>query len=118
MNWVQNILTSMITACMRKKQNDLHEVHWEIQTNCIVAYHLNDDVDMLPEIVARAYIPIDKLDRELFIENAASFKEYHFDQHSTNFKRAIYQMKNSFAIGNTKQIRKKVYKEYERVREK
>lgn len=103
------------------EHDDLHEVHWEIQTNCIVAYYLNDDVDMLPEIVARAYDKyalIDKFDRELFIKNEAPFKEYHFDQHSTNFKRAIYQMKNPFAVGNTERIRKKVYKEYERMREK
>lgn len=111
----------MITACTRKKPNDLHEVHWEIQTHCIVAYYLNDDADILPEIVARAYFThalIDKFDRELFIENEASYKEYRFDQHSTSFKRALYQMKDPFAVGNTKRIRKKVYKEYERLREK
>lgn len=108
----------MITACTRKKPNDLHEVHWEIQTRYIIAYRLNDDVDMLPEIVARVYHKYalgDNIDRELFIRNALSYSEHHFDQHSTGFKRALYQMKDSFAVGDTKRIRKKVYKEYERL---
>lgn len=101
-------------------ENDLHEPHWIVDKYTMFCMYLNEDAS-IPEFDCQYYdwfklkeYPDDKS----FINDEVIHSFEYYKQTSIDFKeiaKDLLESKDFYAIGNTKEIREKVLKEFKRL---
>lgn len=97
-------------------KNDLHEPHWIISKYLMSCIYLNEDA-AIPEFVYEYYDWF-KLNDKSFLNDTMIYSLFCYPQTSIDFKEITQELlenKDVYAIGDTKEIREKVLKEFKRL---
>ena len=98
-------------------KNDLHEPHWFVGKYTMACIYLNEDAS-IPEFDYEYYDWFKFKDDKSFINDEMIYSFGYYQQTSTAFKaitKELMENENIYAIGNTKEIREKVLKEFKRL---
>lgn len=101
-------------------KNDLHEPHWIVDKYTMICIFLNEDT-FIPEFDYEYYDWFkfkEYADDKSFLNDTMTYTFSCYQQTSIVFKEIVQELlenKNVYAIGNTKEIREKVLKEFKRL---
>lgn len=101
-------------------KNDLHEPHWIVDKYSMACVYLNEDAS-IPEFDYQYYDLFDfkeYADDRSFLDDEMIYSFEYYQQTSTEFKKITQELlenQDVYAIGDTKEIREKVLKEFKRL---
>lgn len=101
-------------------KNDLHEPHWIVNKYAMFCVYLNEDA-FIPEFDYEYYDWFkfkEYADDKSFLNHTMTHSFEYYPQISIAFKEIVQELlenKDVYAIGDTKEIREKVLKEFKRL---